>query len=59
MDQAAVVCLLLLLISLAFLYDQFTRRIPTRLADDQAPKSSFGLVPVGADNLPATASGIE
>jgi hypothetical protein len=37
---------LVLLISAALLYDQATRRIPTRLRVDQAPKSAFGVVPV-------------
>lgn len=53
------VFLSLFLIPIAFLYNQFTMRIPTRLAHDQAPKSSFGLIPVGPGNLPAGAGGIE
>jgi hypothetical protein len=35
------------LLSIAFLYDQTTKRVLTRLRGDQAPKSGFGLVPAG------------
>jgi hypothetical protein len=48
-----------LLISAALLYDQATRRIPTRLRADQAPKSEFGVVPVGGFASQLRASGIE
>jgi hypothetical protein len=44
-------------LSIAFLYDQITTRIPSRL--HQAPKLRFGLVPVGANNSQIRASGVE
>ncbi|KAK3947691.1 hypothetical protein QBC32DRAFT_318570 [Pseudoneurospora amorphoporcata] len=59
MDLAATACLLTFLLSLAFLYDQYTRRIPTRLDPRQAPKSRSGLVPVGDSSSPAQAGGID
>ena len=59
MDLAAAVYLLIFLLSIAFLYDQITKRIPTRLDSDQAPKSRFELVPVGTNGLPTRANGIE
>jgi hypothetical protein len=52
-------CLPMLLILAALLYDQATRRIPTRLRADQAPKSEFGLVPVDDFALPLRAYGKE
>ncbi|KJZ69751.1 hypothetical protein HIM_10862 [Hirsutella minnesotensis 3608] len=59
MDHTTAVYLLVSLLSIAFLYDQVTKRIPTRLVADQAPKSRFGLVPIGAYNLPARAGGVD
>lgn len=44
---------------LAILYDQLTKRIPTRLRADQAPRSGYGLVEATAHNAPVRASGIE
>ena len=56
---AAAVYLFIFLLSIAFLYDQITRRIPTRLDSNQIPKSRFELVPVGANGFPTRADGIE
>jgi hypothetical protein len=43
MDPVSIALYLLVLISAALLYDRATRRIPTRLRADQAPKSEFGV----------------
>jgi len=43
----------ILLLSIAFLYDQTTKRVSMRLRGDQAPKPEFGLVPTGESSLPA------
>jgi len=59
MDLAAVAYILVFLLSIAFLYDQITKRIPSRLHPHQAPKSRFELVPVRADGLPIRANGVE
>ncbi|KJZ70348.1 hypothetical protein HIM_10277 [Hirsutella minnesotensis 3608] len=59
MDHTTAVYLLVSLLSIAFLYDQVTKRIPTRLVAGQAPKSRFGLVPIGAHNLPTRAGGVD
>lgn len=37
---------LLFALLVLFLYDRVTKRIPSRLRPDQAPKSGFGLVPI-------------
>jgi hypothetical protein len=59
MDQTAAVYFSILLLSLLVLYDQVTKRIPTRLREDQRPKSGFGLVSATGNDLPARADGIE
>ncbi|KAK4033241.1 hypothetical protein C8A01DRAFT_50136 [Parachaetomium inaequale] len=59
MDLAVAVYALIFLLSIAFLYDQSTKRIPNRLDPYQAPKSRFELVAVGANGLPTRADGIE
>ncbi|RDW58624.1 hypothetical protein BP6252_13100 [Coleophoma cylindrospora] len=46
-------------IFLAILYDQFTKRIPTRLRADQAPKSRYGLIAAAPHGTPVRASGID
>jgi hypothetical protein len=58
MEQSAAIytCIFLLL---AVLYDQTTKRIPSRLHADQAPKSGYGLVPAGEHGFPPRAFGIE
>ena len=59
MEQTAAVYICIFLLSLAILYDQVTKRIPTRLRADQAPKSGFGLFSAAENELPARAHGIE
>ncbi|KAK3898990.1 hypothetical protein C8A05DRAFT_37396, partial [Staphylotrichum tortipilum] len=59
MDLAVTAYALIFLLSIAFLYDQITKRIPTRLDPNQAPKSRLELVPVGANALPTRADGID
>ena len=59
MDLTTLAYLLLLFLSIAFLYDQAARRIPSRLDSSQAPKSRFELVPAGANGLPTRADGVE
>ncbi|RDW56494.1 hypothetical protein BP5796_13135 [Coleophoma crateriformis] len=49
----------LFFIFLAILYDQLTKRIPTRLRADQAPKSGYGLIAAAAHETPVRASGID
>ena len=44
---------------LAVLYDQETKRIPSRLHDNQAPRSRFGLVRADAFGSDTTAYGVE
>jgi hypothetical protein len=51
--------LVILLISIASVYDQVTKRIVTRLGTDQAPKSEFGIVPVGGFGSQAYNGGVE
>jgi hypothetical protein len=51
--------IILFCISLAILYDQLTKRIPTRLRADQAPTSMYGLIAAAAHDAPVRASGIE
>ncbi|KAH7636092.1 hypothetical protein B0T09DRAFT_330482, partial [Sordaria sp. MPI-SDFR-AT-0083] len=58
MDLAATAYLLTFLLSLAFLYDQYKRRIPTWLDLRQAPKSRSGLVLVGDNSSPPQAGGV-
>jgi hypothetical protein len=59
MDQNVALYTCVFLLSLAVLYDQITKRIPTRLRADQAPRSGFGLIPVAEYSFPARANGIE
>lgn len=59
MDQAAAFYICVFLLSIAFIYDLATKRIPSRLRADEAPKSRFGLVPAGDYSLPARACGVE
>ncbi|KAI9775707.1 MAG: hypothetical protein M1816_005776, partial [Peltula sp. TS41687] len=58
-SMATAVYLLILLASAAFLYSQATKRIPTRLRADQAPKSEFGVVPVGGFGSRSHADGLD
>ncbi|KAK3326908.1 hypothetical protein B0H66DRAFT_530896 [Apodospora peruviana] len=46
MDLTTAAYLVIFLLSIAFLYDQATKRIPSRLDSNQAPKSRFELVPI-------------
>lgn len=54
---ALYVCIFLA--SAAVLYDQFTKRIPSRLRAEEAPKSGFGLVRADAISSHPSAHGIE
>jgi hypothetical protein len=47
------------IVLLAVLYDQLTKRIPSRLRADEAPKSAFGLVRVDELSSHASAHGVE
>ena len=49
----------ILLISVALLYDQAARRIPTELRTKEAPKPEFGVVPVAGFVSELSTSGIE
>ncbi|KAK4667919.1 LOW QUALITY PROTEIN: uncharacterized protein QC764_0111100 [Podospora pseudoanserina] len=51
--------LVIFLLSIAVLYYQATKSIPSRLNSDQAPKSRFELVPACASGLPTRADGID
>ncbi|RFN43622.1 protein serac1 [Fusarium flagelliforme] len=59
MVLAAAFYRLVLLLSVALLYEQVTRRIPSRLDPYQAPKAKLGLVPVGTSETLARAGGVE
>ena len=59
MAQTRATYLSIFLLLLAVLYDQITKRIPTRLRADQAPKSGFGLILTAEYNLPPCAHGVE
>jgi hypothetical protein len=59
MDQAVATSLCILLVSVAILYDQLTKRIPTRLRADQAPASGYGLIAAATHDAPVRAAGIE
>lgn len=52
-------CLCILIASAAALYDRFTKRIPSRLRPEEAPKSAFGLVRADALSPYASAYGTE
>jgi hypothetical protein len=47
------------IISPLLLYIYFTRKIPSRLDEEQAPKSKFGVIPVIDDGKPVGDSGVE
>jgi hypothetical protein len=51
--------LLIALISATFLYDWITKKIPTRLRADQAPRAEFGIVPVNGFGSRLLAGGVE
>ncbi|KAI9789841.1 MAG: hypothetical protein M1816_005758 [Peltula sp. TS41687] len=57
--MATALTLLILLISVAYLYSHTTKRIPTRLRADQAPKSEFGVVPVDGFGSRCHADGLD
>jgi hypothetical protein len=59
MEQAVTTYFCILLVSVAILYDQLTKRIPTRLRADQAPTSGYGLIAAAAHDAPVRAPGIE
>jgi hypothetical protein len=59
MEPTAIFYLCIFLLSLAVVYDQVTKKIPTRLRADQAPKSGYGLVPAVTYESPARAQGVE
>ncbi|KAK3326027.1 hypothetical protein B0H66DRAFT_549955 [Apodospora peruviana] len=59
MDLTTAAYLVIFLLSIAFLYDQATKRIPSRLDSNQVPKSRFELVPAGANGLPTRKDGFE
>lgn len=59
MEQAVAAYLCILLVSVAILYDQLTKRIPTRLRANQAATSGYGLIETAADDAPVRAHGIE
>ncbi|KZL80862.1 alpha beta-hydrolase [Colletotrichum incanum] len=59
MDHSAALYMFIVLLSIAFFYDQLTKRIPTRLDYNQAPKSTFGIVQVGAGDFPTRANGVD
>jgi len=51
--------LVLLLISILYLYRRVTKRIVTRLRSDQVPASDFGIVPVDGFGSQAYSGGVE
>ncbi|KAF2003883.1 hypothetical protein P154DRAFT_519784 [Amniculicola lignicola CBS 123094] len=60
MDRPWIALYLCILIaSAAVLYDQLTKRIPSRLRAEEAPKSAFGLVRADALSPHASAHGID
>ncbi|KAK3359536.1 hypothetical protein B0T25DRAFT_447962 [Lasiosphaeria hispida] len=59
MDPTTAAYLVIFLLSIAFLYNQATKRIPSRLDSNQAPKARFELVPAGANGLPTRANGFD
>ena len=58
---AVAAYLLVFTLSAAIIYNQATRKIPSRLNAEQAPKSKFGIVPVEKNNLDSgpRAGGVE
>lgn len=59
MEQAVAAYLCILLVPVAILYNQLTKRIPTRLRADQVPKSGYGLIAAATHDAPVRAVGIE
>ena len=59
MNQPTTLYLLTFVLSVAFIYYRVTKRIPSRLIADQAPRSRFELVPVNNYKVPARARGVE
>ncbi|KAK3937341.1 putative kinesin light chain [Diplogelasinospora grovesii] len=61
MAQAEIILSLsVVALSIAFIiYDQVTKRIPTRLVDHQAPRGRYGLVEASTHSLPARAGGVD
>lgn len=59
MEKITIVYICIFLLALATLYDQITKRIPTRLRADQAPKLGYGLLRAVENDLPVRAHGIE
>lgn len=57
--NSTILWLSTVILTIAIVYDQVTKRIPSRLLADQAPKSRFGLVPVKIHDVPVRAGGIE
>jgi hypothetical protein len=53
------IALCILFASVAVLYDRFTKRIPSRLRAEEAPKSEFGLVRADKLESRGRAGGIE
>jgi len=60
MQAASIVALpVIFLLSVAVLYHWLTKRIPSRLRADQAPRSPFGLVPVDGFGSRRGGGGVE
>jgi hypothetical protein len=59
MDQLPIFYFCVFLLSFAFLYNHITKRIPSRLRPDQAPKSENGFIPAAKYLSPAPAHGTE
>lgn len=59
MNQPTTFYLLCFVLSVAFIYHRITKKIPSRLIADQAPRSRFELVPATNHNVPVRAGGIE
>lgn len=54
-----VLCPLIFVLPIIFLYHQLTKRIPSCLRPDQAPKTSFGIVQVDGFASSVTRHGVE
>ncbi|KAF6806669.1 Kinesin light chain 5, partial [Colletotrichum plurivorum] len=59
MGYTAALYVFIFLLSVAILYDQLTKKIPSRLDFKKAPKSRFGIVPVFTDGSPTRGGGID
>jgi hypothetical protein len=60
MDALTIaLCLLAFIAAAAFLYNQATKGIPSRLRADQAPRSELGIVCVDGFGSRCRAGGIE